>query len=448
MSSLYPVFLKLDGKAVLVVGGGPVALRRTRRLLEAGARVTIVSPALCPDLSTLAERGAVVWTSRKVAEEDLDGASLVLVAAGDPALTAWLPGAARRRGLWIGWADAEELSDLHVPAAAASGRVQVAVSTAGASPAGAARLASEIGEWLQERALLVESLLALGRGPSRGEPAPGDAGSREATKPARAEETAEVARKGTVYLVGAGPGAGDLLTLRADRLLRTADMIFHDRLVGAAVLDRVGQRAQVACVGKVVGCPAQGDVAERLIQSAREGKAVVRLKGGDPLIFGRGGEEMEALRAAGVPFMVVPGVSALSAAPASTGFPLTRRGVADEVVVRTGHHGAEGEPEDQGWPGVSGSAPAGRAPGRAATHVYFMAARRLPAVVEELRREGVDPGTPAAIIEKATLPGERVVVSTLESIAHEASLAKIEPPALLVVGAVVRQWRGDPILIS
>jgi uroporphyrin-III C-methyltransferase len=239
--------------------------------------------------------------------------------------------------------------------------------------------------------------------------------------------------------VGAGPGDPGLLTLRAAALLESADVVYYDRLVSASILERIPARVEKVYVGKEVGCPARADIEALLARSAREGKRVVRLKGGDPFVFGRGGEEMLELRRAGIEFEVVPGVSALSSVPGWAGIPVTARGVADEIVVRSGHAGAAGDDDEADEPVGSGAASAARARrGSGTTYIYFMAVRRLAHVVEELRREGLPSSTPVAVIQKGTLPEQKVLVSDLGSLLATAEREPPESPALVVAGEVVR----------
>lgn len=402
MSSLYPIYLKLEGRRVLLVGGGPVAERRAIRLAESGALLTVVSPELEPGIEALAREGRIEIRRRKFEVSDLDGVALVLLAAGDPAVLEEVRRETSLRGIWLNAADREEACDFHVPAVASQGSVQVAVSTGGTSPQAAARIREALGEWLAARRGFLEESSELGRrGPAR-------SGS---------------ARPGIVYLVGAGPGDPGLLTARALELLASADIVLHDRLVSEGVLAKIPLQAEKVYVGKEVGCPVRADVEKLLIENARAGKRVVRLKGGDPYLFGRGGEEAAALTRAGVSYEVVPGVSALGGALAAAGIPMTLRGVSSEVVVRSGHDG-------DGVRTASGE--------RGRTHVYFMAASRLPRVIAELRSEGVPADSPVAIVMRGTLPGQRTLRSTLDRVEAEAARHGVVTPALLVVGDVVR----------
>jgi len=399
MNPLYPIYLKLAGRAVLVAGGGPVALRRIQRLVAAGASVRVVSPNAVAGVVELRNAGKIHWSARKFEASDLEGVALCLLATGDEEVARSVREEATRRGILLNTAEVESLSDFHVPALATRGDVQIAVSTGGQSPAGAARLRAALEAWLEKSAESIDAAVALGRAPG-------------------ASSASRKAAPGKVYIVGAGPGDPGLLTLRAAELIASADVILHDRLVSRGVLDLASPNAQLVFVGKEAGCPREADIERLLVECARAAKAVVRLKGGDPLLFARGGEEIAALRVAGVEFEVVPGVSALTAAPGAAGIPLTLRGTAREVIVRSGH---PGEP-DPGPP----------------TYVYFMAGSRLAQVAAELAAEGLPPSTPVAIIQRGTLPDQRTLTCVLGSLAALGESSPIETPALVVVGEVAR----------
>ena len=411
MSSLYPIFLKLSDRPVLVVGGGAVALRRVERLLDSGALVKLVSPTAVQQLETLALQGRIEWIRRQYEEGDLSGSALVFLAAGDPELLDRVQREARARGIWLSAAEDEEACDFHVPALLARGAVRVAVSTGGASPRGAAQIRDAIAAWLEAHPHVLAGALSLGR-----------TGREEEAPPAKS-------RQGKVWLVGAGPGDPGLLTLRALELLQSADVVYHDRLVSEAVLAHIPAHVERVYVGKEAGCTIRPDIESLLVESARAGKKVVRLKGGDPLLFGRGGEEMAALCREGIEYEVVPGVTALTSVPAAAGIPLTLRGVSSEVVVRSGH--------------TSIDAPRAPAP----TYVYFMAGTRLAQVASELEAEGLPQSTPVAVIQRGTLPGQRTLLSTLAELTRLAEQAPIDTPALVVVGEVVRALGPEGLAI-
>ena len=411
-SDLYPLFLELNDRRVLVVGGGSVATRRVLRLLACGARVTVVSPSITDGLRALTDSGALEWYERRFHDADADGCTLVLVAVDDVDEADRIAAVARTAGALVNVAADKDSSDFHVPALVESPPLRAALSTNGLSPATAARAR--------------ETLERLFSSPAGTELASDAAGGRSA-------------QPGSVYLVGAGPGRLDLLTVRALTLLRTADVVYYDRLVGDDILRAIPPTTERVYVGKRVGCPTRADIETLIVESAKAGRAVVRLKGGDPMMFGRGGDEMLALRRAGIPFEIVPGISALNGVPAGAHIPLTFRGVAHEVVVRSGH------PMPTATPAPPFSSTNRRSE---TTFIYFMGVGRLAEIVEELRADGVANETPAAIIENGQRPEQRVVTAPLDEIADAASEASVEPPSLLVVGEVVAFRELDALVAS
>jgi uroporphyrin-III C-methyltransferase/precorrin-2 dehydrogenase/sirohydrochlorin ferrochelatase len=423
MKPLFPLFLKLAGRPVLVIGGGRVALRRLERLLEAGARVTLVAPSVLPAIKAHGAAGRLLWRRGEFEPGDLEGVDLAFLAAGDPQLVERVAAEAARRGVPLNCAEEEERCDFHVPAVIDRGGLRIALSSGGASPALLKRLREGLEAWLERQDLGGFEELRERRRALRAEH-----GDPEARTAALEELAAERLAPGKVYLVGAGPGDPGLLTVRAFELLRSADVVYHDRLVSDEVLAVVPESTPRVYVGKEVGCAHRANIGRLLIEAARAGKRVVRLKGGDPMLFGRGGEEVLELIQAGVDYELVPGVSALCSVPEAAGIPVTFRGVASELVVRSGHRVAE-----------PGAPPKPRPPGSPeTTFVYFMAAGRLPEVAAELLAEGVDPATPVAIIQKGTLPGQRVLTGELGGLAALARRESIEPPALVVAGKVVK----------
>ena len=342
MNRLYPIFLKLAGRSCVVVGGGAVAFQKVEQLLVAEATVAVVSPEVSEPMRALIDAGRVMWVRREYREGDLAGATLAFSAVDDRAVSARVLEEARARGILLNAADFDPHCDFHVPATATSGDVKVAVSTGGKSPALASEIKQRIVEWLDERWARFAAALGELR-PRVLERWPLDPERRKrvlcalahSVRPSFPDRAVWCAAQGKVHLVGAGPGNPGLLTLKALALLRSADLVLFDRLVGPEVLSLIPTDTPRVYVGKDVGHD-RADTARLAIEAARAGKAVVRLKGGDPFLFGRGGEEMLALIEAGVPFEVVPGVSALNGVPAAAGIPLTLRGVAHEVVVRTG----------------------------------------------------------------------------------------------------------------
>ncbi len=404
-SETYPLGLRVAGRLVVVVGGGPVALRRVRGLLDAGARVRLVAPDLVAGLDELVRAGVVEHRARAYAPGDLDGAWLAHTATGDPeadeavatdaevarvfCVTA---GDARRATAWV-----PAVARTPVEPGGEHGEVTVAV-TAGRDPRRAQRVRDAVA------AALESGDLPLRRVRPR-EPAP--VGER---------------RVGRVALVGGGPGDPGLVTTRGRRLLARADVVVVDRLAPRALLDDLADDVEVIDVGKTSGnhpVP-QERISALLVEHALAGRDVVRLKGGDPYVFGRGGEELEACRAHGVEVEVVPGVTSAVSVPAAVGIPVTHRGVARGFTVLTGHDDV-------------GQVPAG--PDH--TLVLLMGVTRLAATAAVLVSAGRAPSTPAAVVEDGYGPRQRVTVGTLADIAERAATAGVRAPAVTVVGDVV-----------
>ncbi len=447
MNDLYPIFIKLASRPCAVVGGGEVALRKVEGLLEAGGKVTVIGPNLHPGLAALYREGKVSWIARRYVPGDLAGSMLAISAVDDPQVSAAVFAEAEERRIFLNAVDYDPHCSFHVPAVAARGDLKIAISTGGKSPALASRIRRELLAGIPEK--LDRALAVLGGLRARVLARfPDDPARRKAilvalagsvrldlfASPSRPGSPRAGARieRGKVYLVGAGPGDPGLLTRRGAELIAEADEVHYDRLVGPGIVALIPENVRRIFVGKEVGDPNRPDTAHLLVEAAKEGRAVVRLKGGDPHVFGRGGEEMLALLKAGVPFEVVPGVSALSAVPASAGIPITFRGLAREVVIRSGYHR-----EDSTTCGKL----AGRSEGT--TYVYFMTIGRLSEIVEELLGEGLDPQTPVAVIQRGTLADQRVLHAALGDLVARAARESLSPPALLVAGEVVRfaRWR-------
>ena len=375
-----PLHLDLRGKRVLVVGAGPVGLRRARTLHEAGADVHGVAPDAPDDAPG-------TWQRRAFTPQDLDGAWLVVTATGT--IDAEVADACAAQRTWCVRADDGSLSDAWIPATARSGDVVVSV-TAGRDPRRAVALRDAIALQLDTGGLPLRHL-------------------RSGT--------------GHVALVGGGPGAPDLLTVRGRRLLAEADVVVTDRLA-----PRLDLTAEVIDVGKTPGGPSYGqrDIEALLVERARQGQRVVRLKGGDVHVFGRGMEEVQACLAAGVAVEVVPGVSSALGVPTLAGIPVTARGVTQSFTVVSAHLAPDDPGSTVDWAALA------RLGG---TLVLLMAVGRLAEVCDALQRHGRDPATPAAVTQEGSLPTERTVVSTLADLAHDAQ--HLSNPAVVVIGEVV-----------
>jgi uroporphyrin-III C-methyltransferase / precorrin-2 dehydrogenase / sirohydrochlorin ferrochelatase len=451
--TFYPVFLNLQGRHCVVVGGGAIAEQKIVGLLEAGARVTVTSPALTWKLEDLASTGAIAVRRRPYQRGDLEGAFIAIAATDDRSANALVWDEAEERGILLNAVDDLPHCSFIAPAVHRDGDIAVAISTGGKSPAFAVRLRERISALIGHEEAEFLNLLGQLR-PHVAARVPdfkvrtklwyqivdsdaiefvrhGDlAGAR-----ARIDQLIERVtspsvrgRRGMVYLVGAGPGDPGLVTVRGLDALRRADVIVYDRLVHPDLVTRAAPWAEKIFVGKrAEGRSIEQDKTNELLVSlAQAGQVVVRLKGGDPFVFGRGAEECEALRNAGIAFAVIPGVSSALAAPAAAGIPVTHRRYASAFAVAAGHE-CEGE-SDLDWAALA----------RIPTLVFLMGLRGLSHITAQLLAHGAGPDTPAAVIASATLPDERTLVGTLTSIAELARAAGIVTPATLIVGEVVR----------
>jgi uroporphyrin-III C-methyltransferase/precorrin-2 dehydrogenase/sirohydrochlorin ferrochelatase len=388
-----PLLLDLAGRRVLVVGGGAVATRRGERLAESGAALHVVAPQVSDRLRAL----AVQVADRPFRTSDIDGAWLVLACTDDPSVNAAVADAAAEQRIFCVRADSADGGTARTPAVARSGEVTVAVS-GGDDPRRAMAVRDAIA-----------SALDLGELPLR------------AHRPATA---------GSVALVGGGPGDPELITVRGRRLIASADVIVVDRLAPRGLLAELPPEVEVIDCGKSAHRHnlTQDEINAVLVDRARAGKRVVRLKGGDPFVFGRGGEEWLACLGAGVPVTVVPGVTSALAAPVVAGIPLTHRGMAADFTVVSGHLDP-GRPPDTG---LDLDALA-----RASTLVLLMAMERLDLIVKALLAHGRDPATPAAVIQNATLAEQRVLRAPLHRLADEVLAHGFGAPAVVMVGDVV-----------
>ena len=441
---LYPLFADLAGKRVLVVGGGKVALRKVRALLEAGAHVVAGAPAFDPELARLNIR----VIHGQFDEHWLDAAWLVVAATDDGAVNARVAEACARRRVLVNVVDDIELSSFQVPAIVERGPLQIAISSAGAAPMLARALREKLETQLDESLGELARLLASARDAIRRKLPELTARRRffarvlegripallrgRRTQEARAALEEELAIRparvrGRVALVGAGPGDPGLLTLRALRLLNEADVVLHDRLVSPEVLGLARKDAERIEVGKRGGgeSVAQDAIHALMRDHAQAGRFVVRLKGGDPFVFGRGGEELEFLRAHDIEFEVVPGITAAVACAAYAGIPLTHRDHAQSVRFVTAHGRDSTSSPD--WSALAKDRQ---------TLAFYMGVGGLDAVRDGLIAHGRDAATPFALIENGTRRDQRVVTGTLRTLPDVAAHHAVRSPALLIVGEV------------
>jgi uroporphyrin-III C-methyltransferase / precorrin-2 dehydrogenase / sirohydrochlorin ferrochelatase len=397
VSSPYPLGLVLTGRRVLVVGGGAVATRRVPALLDAGADVVLVSPSVTPALQAHADAGRLTWHARAFEPSDIDGAWLVHVATDDRSASDAVSAAAAEQRVFCVRADDRHAATAWTPAVARHGGVTVAILSGGAP----------------RRSMAVRDRIAAGLA----------SGELDAELPG-AEEL-----RGSVALVGAGPGDPELITVRGRRLLGSATVVIADHLVPGLLLDELGPDVELIDASKIPYGPqaAQDEINRIMVDRARDGGFVVRLKGGDPYVFGRGGEEVLACTAAGVPVMVVPGVTSAIAAASAAGIPVTHRGVAHEFVVVSGHVPPSSPASLVDWAAI------GRLRG---TICILMGMKNIDAIVSALLDGGRSPGTPAAVVQEGATSRQRIIRAPLDRIADAARENGLRSPALIVIGDV------------
>ncbi len=445
-----PLFHNLKGHCVLLVGGGEVARRKARLLADAGAVLRVVAPQIEGELAELVRMSGGHCLPRNYAAVDLDGCALVIAATDDQVLNAQVSSDAQGRGVPVNVVDAPALCSVIFPAIVDRSPLLVAVSSGGDAPVLARLMRARIETWIPARYGQLAGLARKFREQVKcllpsvrqrrvfwEEVFQGAIAERllagqetEAERLLEAKLAGEIPKaSGEVYLVGAGPGDPDLLTFRALRLMQQADVVLYDRLVAPAIVELCRRDAERIYVGKRRADHAlpQEQINRLLVQLASEGKRVLRLKGGDPFIFGRGGEEIEELAAHGIPFQVVPGITAASGCAAYSGIPLTHRDYAQSVRFVTGH--LKDGTFDLPWADLVAPAQ---------TLVFYMGLVGLPVICQRLIEHGRAATTPVALIQQGTTPQQRVIVSTLAELPSRVEEEKVTPPTLLIVGEVVR----------
>jgi uroporphyrin-III C-methyltransferase/precorrin-2 dehydrogenase/sirohydrochlorin ferrochelatase len=466
-AQLFPLFADLRGRTVLVVGGGSVAARKVLPLLGAGARVRVGAPVLGSALARLAQEQRIEHLPGEFEDAWLDEIWLAVAATDDDTVNLAVAAAGEARRIWVNVVDDAKVSSFHVPARVERGPLQVAISSGGGAPMLARHLRERLETELDESFGPLAELLARNRGRIRARyPRLGErrrffddvlAGSVPALlRQGRLDEAAEAldaalaatptpGKLGRVALVGAGPGDPGLLTLRGLRLLNQADVILHDQLVSAEVLQLARRDAEFIEVGKQAGQhrTSQERIHALMLEHARAGRRIVRLKGGDPFVFGRGGEELEFLRANGIGFEVVPGITAALACAAYAGVPLTHRDHAQSVRLVTAHR--KESIDDLDWQALAQEKQ---------TLAVYMGVASLDRLRRQLLAHGRDAGTPFALIENGSRPEQRVVLGTLADLPERARSESVRSPALLILGEVAilassLHWFGSaPLLAS
>ncbi|MFC8987336.1 uroporphyrinogen-III C-methyltransferase [Streptomyces sp. SID9913] len=396
----YPVGLRLSGRRVVVLGGGQVAQRRLPSLIAAGADILLVSPEVTPSVEAMADAGEITWERRGYAEGDLTGAWYALIATSDPDANTRASAEGERNRIWCVRADDADEATAWTPATGHSEGVTVAVLTTdakGRDPRHTAAVRDAVVEGLRDGTLVA---------PHHRTRTPG------------------------VALVGGGPGDPDLITVRGRRLLAEADVVIADRLGPRDLLAELPPHVEVIDAAKIPygRFMAQEAINNALIEHARQGKAVVRLKGGDPYVFGRGMEELQALAEAGVPCTVVPGISSSISVPGAAGIPVTHRGVAHEFTVVSGHVAPDDERSLADWPSLAKLR---------GTLVVLMGVDKIGRIAEALIEHGKSPDTPVALVQEGTTAAQRRVDATLATVGETVVREEVRPPAVIVIGEVV-----------
>ncbi|EKT4457232.1 siroheme synthase CysG [Pseudomonas sp. TYF_15] len=445
-----PLFHKLQGGRVLVVGGGEIALRKARLLADAGGVLRVVAPDVDGQLAALAREGGGEVLVRGYQAADLVGCRLVIAATDDPGLNAQVSSDAQALSLPVNVVDAPALCTVIFPAIVDRSPLVIAVSSGGDAPVLARLIRAKLEAWIPSAYGELAGLAARFRhkvkslypdvnqrrgfwetvfqGPIAERQLAGQGAEAERLLQAMVDG-APVQQGGEVYLVGAGPGDPDLLTFRALRLMQQADVVLYDRLVAPAIIDMCRRDAERIYVGKrrADHSVPQDQINRLLVDLARQGKRVLRLKGGDPFIFGRGGEEIEELAGHGIPFQVVPGITAASGCSAYGGIPLTHRDYAQSVRFVTGHlkDGTSNLP----WNDLVAPAQ---------TLVFYMGLVGLPTICAELIRHGRAASTPAALVQQGTTRNQRVFTGTLADLPDLVAQHEVHAPTLVIVGEVVQ----------
>ena len=448
----FPLFVRLKDARCLVIGGGEVALRKTRLLLRAEAAITVIAPEIHDELAKLAKLGDLDFLRAQFEPAALrEDYRFVVAATGDAAVNQQVATAAAQAGVFCNVVDDRELSTAIMPAIVDRSPILIAVSSGGESPVLTTRIRQQLehlfphnlgklanfaGEWrnkvkarfrtIQERRHFWQRIL---EGPVGGQVMTGNI--EAAVKGIEAEIAGKRTMEGFAWIVGAGPGDPELLTLKAAKALGSADTILHDRLVAPTILELGRRDAEFISVGKQAGKASisQEEINALLVEKVAAGNQVCRLKGGDPFIFGRGGEEIDALETAGLPWQVIPGITAASGCAAEAGAPLTHREMARSVLFVTASNADDADPD---WEAISKAAD---------TLVFYMAVGKLAHVCANLSAAGKGADCPALLIENGTTDRQRMIRGTLDTLASLADKAQAKSPAVLLVGPVTELAR-------
>ncbi len=449
-----PIFMDVRDRVCLIVGGGEVAARKVQMLLRAGAEVDVVAPELGSTMQEMQQQGQVNWIEAEFDASHIQHPALVYAATNDTAVNKAVSDLAKERDIPVNVVDTPELCNFITPSIIDRSPVVAAVSTGGASPVLARLIRSRLESMIpaaygqfatlaaQFRDKVKEKIEPKNRrlfwekafqGPIAEMIFSGRLDEAEQSLDKMVEtccrpDGGEHLNSGEVYLIGGGPGDPDLLTFRALRLMQQADVVVYDRLISPAVLDLTRRDADRMYVGKERDNHSvpQDQINQLLVDLAREGKRVCRLKGGDPFIFGRGGEEIELLAESQIPFQVVPGITAASGISSYAGIPLTHRDHAQSVTFATGH--LKDGTSNLNWHALA-------QPGQ--TIVFYMGLKGIETITKKLMEHGMDPQTPAALVQKGTTPDQEEYIGTLETLPQIVKDSEIKPPTLTIIGSVV-----------
>jgi uroporphyrin-III C-methyltransferase/precorrin-2 dehydrogenase/sirohydrochlorin ferrochelatase len=456
-----PIFIKIKQKPTLVVGGGDIALRKINLLLKAQAKVDCLSPLFCEDIKNLSKDGHTTLINKSFDQTDIKDYSMIIAATDDKSVNSLISSIAQDKKIPVNVVDSPELSSFIMPSIVDRSPLIIAVSSSGKAPVLSriirakletvipsaygtlVEIAGEYRQKVKERFLKIKDRRAFWEATFSGVIAEkvfsGRISEAKEDIQRQLDESVEM-DLGEVYLVGAGPGDPDLLTFKALRLIQQADVVLYDRLVSKGVMELVRRDSELIYVGKKGGSnksTKQVDINDQLVELAKSGKRVCRLKGGDPFIFGRGGEEIESLSENGIPFQVVPGITAASGCSSYAGIPLTHRDYSQSCRFVTAHlkNGTTNLPWEEFIIDQQ-------------TIVFYMALSGASYICEKLMEHGMDKDMPIAIIEKGTMPEQKVYISSLTELPDLLEKEDIQAPTLMIVGEVVKlneklNWYGN-----
>lgn len=446
----FPIFIDAQELNCLVIGAGEVAARKAELLMKTPANISVIAPQVCATIQGAADQNKLSLETREFTESDLDNKQLVFVATSDSALNAHIHSLATARGILVNVVDNTPLCKFITPSIIDRSPILIAMSSGGVAPVLLRYLRQKLESWIPQKISLLGKFSEKFRdrvkqrfqsvterryfwedvldGQVAEQILAGNQSKAEELFEQKLQQEDGISSQGEVYLVGAGPGDPELLTFKALRLMQKADVVVYDRLVSQDILELVRRDAEKIYVGKAKNRHTlpQEQINDLLVTEAQKGNRVVRLKGGDPFIFGRGGEEIETLVASNIDFQVVPGVTAASGAASYAGIPLTHRDHAQSVVFATGH--LRDNSIDLNWSALVQ---------KGQTVVFYMGLTGLEIICDNLIKHGMSADTPIALIESATLPTQKVVTGTLTNIQQQTGFAQIKPPTLIVVGTVV-----------